>query len=687
MRLGLLNWNAAEYTDSIRWMNDLNWMHRVGWNQTVASWKQSLSDGLRAISRGGNGEWLRGIKLVSVSGREVRGGNDPPLYPAAILLFNLATGNREVAGKLVSILAASVAVFPLFCLARRVYGEKVGLYAILLYTVSPLVLRWSIRVMGEATYTLFMILCLWLFVEYFYSHRLKHLIGCLLAAAVAPLAHLPGRILIVPAVFLFAYFAVRSLIIAFRSPGRRKTLLKALGLILIMLPLVFSVWAVNEIWYSHLARNLWYENQMKGCLDSVQPRLERWIREYVLIYPYVLTYPAALFLVIGIVRSFLPFLKKSIRKVWILLFLFYLVMIFAGVVISKWWTSRYLYSLIPFSLVVAAYGLETFRVRVFRVRLSVVFLIICLLFSAGFSVHALRCSRDSFGDVKRTALFIRDRLPPGGGRVWTDETVKTGWWAKRPLRGYVTRNRHEVRPGDYVVLHSWGGTNIPRELAYLRRHFQIEITHEERAEVVPILADDILSRGANSPVVAHHRFEKQKFQALVIKILRKRGAEEEGEVSEGMTIYEGMLTQTVKQPGHDVQIWKLNPEKKRSNDIILKTAHAAAGADGAFRLVAFADTDGDGDPDKLIARSPVFRVKEAGTWSTWSFHAEEEVIFVGQQWDAPSRVYYDAGSWPHDLLGNVMHYSNSGEVPDRTVPFKITNLMISFQQNPEENHR
>lgn len=678
-RLFLLNWNTAEYTDSIRWMNDLNWIHRVDLKRSVAEWGGVVYGGVGETLRGGGFKWVDGIRLVSSAGHTIRGGLVPPLYPAAILVLDMATGDREMAGKLISMLAAALTVFPLFYLGRRVYGRTAGFYAILLYTVSPLILRWSIRIMGEATYTLFMVASLWLFVEFFHSFRVKHLIGCCLFAAVAPLAHLPGRILAVPALFLFGYFVVRGFVNAFRSPSRGRALLKTLGVIALVLPVVFLVWALGELWYSNLARNVWYREQMVISLDSVYPRMERWIREYLLIFPYILTYPAAFFMALGIVRSFFPLLKKDIKKVWILLFFAYFVMIFAGIVINKWWTPRYLYALVPFSLVISAHGLEIFRVRLLRARLSHLLFAVCFIFSAGFTAYTLRVSRDSFGDLKRAALYVRDELPPG--RVWTDEIVKTNWWAQRSLRGYTARNRHEVRPGDYVVLHSWGGTNIARELAYLRRRFGIRVVHEEKSWIKPILADDLLAQGANHPGVAAQRFKRQDFLTLIVQVLRQDG--DDPVVSDGLTIYEGTLTNRAVSPGHNLQVWKIIPEEKESDEIVLRIAHAEAGEQGGFEMVAFADTTGDGWPDTLLDRSPFFQVREAGSWSAWTFSTPEKVVFVGNTWYEPAVVYYDGGIWPYESLDTTMFYSNTGSTPTLKVPSKITNLLVSFGNEPE----
>lgn len=635
VRLCLLNWNAAEYTDGIRWMTGID---------------------------------------------RVRGSPIPPIYPGSIVAFSFIFGDREVSAKLVSILFGSLTVFPLFALGRRVYGERSGLYAILLYTVSPMILRWSIRVMGEATYTFPTVLGLWLFVEYFHSKKLRYVIFCPMACGLAPLAHVPGQVLLPVSVFLYFYFAIRRIVLSLRRSPVWKKLLKTLSLIIVVFPLSFSTWIFWVIWERYITRSTVYNQSMETSLLSLSRRFWVWLQEYALIYPYILTYPLALFFLIGLVRSFLPINRKSTRKIWGGVFLFYFLIIFAGVVANKWWTPRYLYSLFPLSIVIAAFGIETFRWKIKKIRVSVIILALCLLFSTGFSIVALRYSRDSFGDVKRTALFLRDHLKKG--RVFSDEILKTGWWAKRPLIAYSKNNKRRLRPNDYVVLHSWGGTNIPLELAYLRRRFDIEIIHEEKAEVIPILADDILSRGANAPVVAHHRFEKQKFLALVIKLLKEKG-ERDVELSEGLTIYEGMLTLTAREVGHNVQTWKIKPERKRSDDIVLKIAHAAHGMMGTFRMVAYADTNNDGVPDKLIARSPFLEVKEAGSWSTWTFHAEEEVIFVGNMWYDSSKVYYDNGSWPNEVLEDTMFYSNSGDIPTLQVAPKLTNMLVSFENQTE----
>ncbi len=85
---------------------------------------------------------------------------------------------------------------------------------------------------------------------------------------------------------------------------------------------------------------------------------------------------------------------------------------------------------------------------------------------------------------------------------------------------------------------------------------------------------------------------------------------------------------------HRVQVWRAplrRTLKKNDGPMTYRVsmAHPEAGALGEFYYVAYADTDGDGQPDKLIARSPLARATEAGDWTNWSFASNQERIYVG----------------------------------------------------------
>lgn len=115
---------------------------------------------------------------------------------------------------------------------------------------------------------------------------------------------------------------------------------------------------------------------------------------------------------------------------------------------------------------------------------------------------------------------------------------------------------------------------------------------------------------------------------------------------------DGFLTTNVHETkgNYHLWVWGILPEKKTGETVEVKIAHAAAGEDGGFWIVAYADTDGDTKPDRQIARSGYFTAEKTGQWSAFSFKTGEELIFVGCTWPPRSntRVYRDNGPWPSE---------------------------------------
>ena len=147
---------------------------------------------------------------------------------------------------------------------------------------------------------------------------------------------------------------------------------------------------------------------------------------------------------------------------------------------------------------------------------------------------------------------------------------------------------------------------------------------------------------------------------------------------------------------HRVQVWKLPPAKgKRTYTVAM--AHPEAGRFGAFRYIAYEDTDGDGRPDKLIARSPLATANAPHEWTQWAFTTTGASVYVGNAWEegnvgvychrAPPRaanwrglgtqVYVSPalgiaphrrwGAWPY--FTNIrVHVNQSADAPPYTGP-------------------
>jgi len=90
---------------------------------------------------------------------------------------------------------------------------------------------------------------------------------------------------------------------------------------------------------------------------------------------------------------------------------------------------------------------------------------------------------------------------------------------------------------------------------------------------------------------------------------------------------------------HRVQVWAAAPQRGRRTYHVAM-AHAEAGTFGAFYYVAYADSTGDGLPDKPLARSPLARSERPGRWTSWRFTTEAARVFVGHAWaNADNAIY------------------------------------------------
>ncbi len=147
----------------------------------------------------------------------------------------------------------------------------------------------------------------------------------------------------------------------------------------------------------------------------------------------------------------------------------------------------------------------------------------------------------------------------------------------------------------------------------------------------------------------------------------------------------GMLTSTVfHNHGHYAGwVWAVKPECKRSDRIRVEMAHAAAGPEGSFRIVAYADTAGDGLPDTEIARSELLSAEKPGQWSTFEFTTAEKAIFVGNAWPGAEyiAIYRKAGDWPDKnspFSSEFYHRLPPGR--PNAVRHVFTNMRISFPE-------
>jgi len=85
-----------------------------------------------------------------------------PLYPVTTALVARLTGGRvELAARLVSLLAGTAAVVPLWLLGRTLFGRRIAGLSALLYAVAPLMVKNSSEVTKEAFFACLLLWGLW----------------------------------------------------------------------------------------------------------------------------------------------------------------------------------------------------------------------------------------------------------------------------------------------------------------------------------------------------------------------------------------------------------------------------------------------------------------------------------------------------------------------------------------------
>ncbi len=147
---------------------------------------------------------------------------------------------------------------------------------------------------------------------------------------------------------------------------------------------------------------------------------------------------------------------------------------------------------------------------------------------------------------------------------------------------------------------------------------------------------------------------------------------------------EGLITRNVHytRGNYHLWAWAVKPEKVEGDRAKLEAAHAAPGEEGGFWMVAFADTTGDGEPDREIARSDYLTAEKAGEWSSLEFEVPgDRRIFVGTTWpeESDTAVFRTNGPWPTDdgpFEDRFYHTIRPGKAV--TAGPAYTNLRISF---------
>jgi hypothetical protein len=443
------------------------------------------------------GEYTDGILQLTVF--ENRAGLYPPLYGALAHVLAMAGVSLEMAGRIISVVAAALCVVPVYWLGLRLGGAGAARLAGLLYTVAPMPWRWSVRVMTDSLFLLLSTITLVLLMEAWSRTRRpaddqithgKSAHWCLAAAvAVAGLSVLTRYqgVLFVPlivAVFIMYFRQFRSI----------PWLAVASGL----------VWLTLPVWMQY--NGFVHQGQFASrTAPTPLATVSAWINtfeSFLLISPYYMGYPIVIAAVAG-----LFYLRRSASRTYLVpaawLWGGYSLMLLGLHAAFGTFQHRYMMPILPVLAALAGVGFtwldDSNRGR--RWVFSTL-LLVSVVYLSMFSLAVLVLQREAFGDQREAAEFIREQIPADVPVLsnerygsYTDlGAVKLSYWSGRRVDTLIDPAT-QMKPGAIVALGTAYGGNeaVTGLMQALSADYDLQpFTPRPFQSVITPLMDDIM---------------------------------------------------------------------------------------------------------------------------------------------------------------------------------------------------
>lgn len=461
-------------------------------------------------------EYTDGIlQLTQLRDERGSGAIWPPLY--TLLTWPLSLIMTPVwSGRTVSTLFSIAGVIPLYLLTRRAFGLRAAVFAALVYTAAPVVLRWSPRVMTEAPFCFFF---------WFACERLitaqgarnqtdadRALAWASLLGMLAALTRYQGMLLALPPLAIAAFhWRTRGFI-----PWR--------GLLSLGFYAAAPAWmiATGTIHGTQFAERAGPSPWMIFLLNA---------EPFVLYSAYFLTYPVAVLAIIGLVKG-----RARPRFVVLPLTLYVALVLLVAQSLFSSFQERYMLPVYGLLFVWAGLGMAIadHQLRHNWPRLRPWIPILTVTWSLFIAALVLVGGRQVFGDIRDAARHARELTAESPGRtVYTNEIYREERPGEPRIAGdkvaYYLRDepvyldpghyRFEKRlePGSLVLLSSAYGAEMQRErLAFF---YELEELARYQSIVIPIFPDIMSIPGtAQNPSAWLYRYTPQEFETTVWQV-------------------------------------------------------------------------------------------------------------------------------------------------------------------------
>ena len=456
----------------------------------------------------------------------------PPLYPAMNWLLSFLTGPLW-AGRLVSTLFSAFAVIPLYLLALRSFGMRAAVFAALVYTVAPVALRWSPRVMTDATFSFFF----WFACERLIAAQgAKNekganwaLAGASIFGVLASLTRYQGMLLAPPVLFL-AFWKWKT--------KRHATWKGSLFILLYALVPLWDVFAGSIHGTQFLERTEALGAWMTFILTA---------EPFFLSVPYFLTYPVFL---LGLLGIYVGKARRRYGMTWLVVYVFLVLLVAQSLFAS--FQERYFLPFYGLMYILAGLGLAVVDDRCRRKfpRMRPYMPLLVVVWSLFISTLVLVGSRQAFGDLREASEFAgRTLREQGTGRLYANEiyrrerpgqpriaALKASFFSGQDVeyleQQFLTGQRR-LDEGDIVMISSRSdpGGELVRMLS--QTHNLELLTHEDQdgsereffiSILTPVFPDLMENRSLEqSPMAWLYRYQPQTFYTRVYRVASNQG--------------------------------------------------------------------------------------------------------------------------------------------------------------------
>ncbi len=111
----------------------------------------------------------------------------PPLYPMFISAAYSVIRDWIIAGRFVSFTFSVLTIFPLYLMAKEIFGKKIATLSSIFFIIQPVIGMHSSRLISESTYIFFFVLTVWLSWK---AVSMQKPFLCLIAGIISGLAYL-----------------------------------------------------------------------------------------------------------------------------------------------------------------------------------------------------------------------------------------------------------------------------------------------------------------------------------------------------------------------------------------------------------------------------------------------------------------------------------------------------------------